>query len=65
MKEMPFRFPAVSAEESFITYVIQPEDTLLSIAEKYRISCHELAALNPGTSLFEIAAGKTLRIPDR
>lgn len=65
LKKTPLKFPAVFSEENFLTYVIQPGDTLLSIAAKYQITCQELSMLNPGAALSEINAGKTLRIPDR
>lgn len=57
--------PPVPPVQNYITYVIQPGDTLSEIAERYGTSYQELAALNGITNPDRIIAGQTIRIPER
>jgi peptidoglycan DL-endopeptidase CwlS len=49
-------------EQQFITYTIQPGDTLGLIAQRYGITVEELAALNNITDINRIEVGDVLRI---
>lgn len=48
----------------YITYVIQPGDTLSEIAQRYGTNYHTLAVLNHITDPNLIYAGNTIRIPE-
>lgn len=48
----------------YITYVVQPEDTLSEIAERYGTTYQTLAALNVISNPDMIYAGQTIRIPE-
>lgn len=49
---------------SYITYVIQPGDTLNGIALKYSTTVRALTSLNGITDSHEINAGSTLKVPE-
>lgn len=49
-------------EPQFITYTIQPGDTLGLIAERYGLTVEELAELNDITDINRIEVGDVLRI---
>ena len=50
--------------QNYITYVIQPGDTLSEIAQRYGTSYQTLAALNQISNPNLIYAGQTIRIPE-
>lgn len=56
--------PAPAPSPDYITYVIQPGDTLSGIAAKYGTTYQTLAALNGLRNPDLIYAGNTLRIPE-
>lgn len=49
---------------NYITYVIQPGDTLSKIALRYETTCRILEDLNGFSASRPILAGQTLRIPE-
>ena len=55
--------PAPPAQ-NYITYVIQPGDTLSGIAQRYGTTYQTLAALNGITNPNLIYAGQTIRVPE-
>lgn len=48
----------------YITYVIQPGDTLSGIAQKYNTTVNALAKLNGISDPDKIYAGRTIRVPE-
>lgn len=56
--------PLPDAAQNFITYVVQPEDTLSHIAERYGTTYEALADLNDIPAPDIIYAGQTIRIPE-
>lgn len=56
--------PAPSPAPDYVTYVIQPGDTLSEIAERFGTSYQTLASLNNISDPNLIYAGQTLRIPE-
>lgn len=56
--------PAHSPSSNYITYVIQPGDTLKSIALRYGTSVSELTSLNRIADLNRIYAGNTMKVPE-
>lgn len=56
--------PLTPPTQNYITYVIQPGDTLNSIAVKYGTTVNALIALNGISNPNLIYAGSTLRIPE-
>jgi len=50
--------------QNYITYVIQPGDTLSGIAQRYGTTYQTLAALNGITNPNLIYAGQTIRVPE-
>ncbi len=58
------RVPGSPPEQSeYIEYVVQPGDTLFSIARRFGVDMQELARLNGITDPSTIYVGQTLRIP--
>ena len=55
--------PAPPPVQDYITYVVQPGDTLSGIAARYGTTYQTLAALNGITNPNLIYAGQTIRIP--
>lgn len=49
----------------YITYVIQPGDTLSGIAQKYNTTVNALAKLNGISDPDKIYAGRTIRVPEK
>ena len=49
----------------YITYVIQPGDTLSGIAQKYGTTVNALAKLNDISDPDKIYAGRTIRVPEK
>ena len=49
----------------YITYVIQPGDTLSGIAQKYGTTVNALAKLNGISDPDKIYAGRTIRVPEK
>lgn len=49
---------------NYITYVIQPGDTLNQIALRYETTCRILEDLNGISAPRPILAGQTLRVPE-
>lgn len=60
----PTPSPAYSPSPNYITYVIQPGDTLKSIALRYGTSVSELTSLNKIADLNRIYAGNTMKVPE-
>lgn len=60
----PSPSPSPDPSPSYITYVIQPGDTLSGIALRYGTTTAELARLNGITDPDKIYAGNTLRVPE-
>ncbi|HIV41997.1 MAG TPA: LysM peptidoglycan-binding domain-containing protein [Candidatus Mediterraneibacter guildfordensis] len=56
--------PAPSPAPQYITYVIQPGDTLSGIAQKYGTTVNALAKLNGISDPDKIYAGRTIRVPE-
>ena len=56
--------PAPPPVQDYITYVVQPGDTLSGIAARYGTTYQTLAALNGITNPNLIYAGQTIRIPE-
>ena len=56
--------PAPSPAPQYITYVIQPGDTLSGIAQKYGTTVDALAKLNGISDPDKIYAGRTIRVPE-
>ena len=56
--------PSPDDTQNFITYVIQPEDTLIHIAKRYGTTYEALADLNDIPDPDIIYAGQTIRIPE-
>lgn len=54
----------VPPAQNYITYVIQPGDTLSGIAERYGTTYQALAALNHISDPNRIIAGQTIRVPE-
>lgn len=52
------------SSQSYITYVIQPGDTLSGIAQRYGTSVNELVKINNISDPDKIYAGNTLRVPE-
>ncbi len=50
--------------QTYITYVIQPQDTLNRLAKKFHTSRQTLLALNHLTEPVSLQSGQTLRIPE-
>lgn len=53
-----------SPAPQYITYVIQPGDTLSGIAQKYNTTVNALAKLNGISDPDKIYAGRTIRVPE-
>lgn len=56
--------PPVTPPADYITYVVQPGDTLSEIAERYGTTYQTLASLNGISNPNLIYAGQTIRIPE-
>ena len=56
--------PAPSPSPQYITYVIQPGDTLSGIAQRFGTTVSTLTQLNGLSNPDRIYAGNTLRVPD-
>lgn len=56
--------PPVPPSSNYITYVVQPGDTLSEIAERYGTTYQTLSALNNISDPNLIIAGQTIRIPE-
>lgn len=56
--------PTPPPATDYITYVIQPGDTLSEIAERYGTTYQTLATLNGISNPDRIYAGQTIRIPE-
>ena len=56
--------PPVPPAADYITYVVQPGDTLSEIAARYGTTYQTLAGLNGITDPDRIYAGQTIRIPE-
>lgn len=56
--------PPTPPVSNYITYVIQPGDTLSEIAERYGTTYQTLAALNGITNPNLIVVGQTIRVPE-
>lgn len=57
--------PVPSPAPQYITYVIQPGDTLSGIAQKYNTTVNALAKLNDISDPDKIYAGRTIRVPEK
>ncbi len=55
--------PTPVPQQFYNIYIVQPEETLYDIAQKFHISLQELAALNHITDPTTLRAGDKLRIP--
>ena len=55
--------PAATATPAPVTYIVQPGDTINSIAKQYQVSAQVLAAANAIQNVDLIEAGQTLVIP--
>lgn len=51
-------------QEEYITYIIQPGDTLHQLAQKFDTTCQILQTLNHLTEYASLCSGDTLRIPE-
>ena len=60
----PAPSPSPSPSADYITYVIQPGDTLSGIAARFGTTVSELTRINKISDPDRIYAGKTIRIPD-
>ncbi|TCS74844.1 GH25 family lysozyme M1 (1,4-beta-N-acetylmuramidase) [Muricomes intestini] len=56
--------PPPAGTQNYITYVVQPEDTLIRIAQRYGTTYEALASLNDIPDPDIIYAGQTIRIPE-
>lgn len=57
--------PSPSPASQYITYVIQPGDTLGSIAQRFGTTVSTLAELNGISNPDKIYAGSTIRVPEK
>ena len=55
------KIPQVSG--SYIYHVIQPQETLYALAQKYQLKGEDILAVNPGLTLQTFQTGKVIRIP--
>ncbi|MCI8712711.1 MAG: LysM peptidoglycan-binding domain-containing protein [Ruminococcus sp.] len=53
-----------TCKQTYVTYVIQPGDTLQGLAEKFDTTCQTLLALNRFATPPRLYRGNTLRIPE-
>ena len=53
-----------TCKQTYVTYVIQPGDTLQGLAEKFDTTCQTLLALNPLAAPPRHYRCNTLRIPE-
>lgn len=60
----PDPIPPAASSASYITYVIQPGDTLSGIAQSYGTSVTELVKINGLADQNKIYAGSTLKVPE-
>lgn len=60
----PDPVPPADSSPSYITYVIQPGDTLSEIAKRYGTSVTELVKINKIPDPDKIYAGNTLKVPE-
>ena len=60
----PAPAPSPSPAPDYITYVIQPGDTLSEIAQRYVTTVSALASLNGISDPNKIYAGNTLKVPE-
>lgn len=51
-------------QEEYITYIIQPGDTLHQLAQKFDTTCRILQTLNHLPECVSLCSGDTLRIPE-
>ena len=55
------KIPQVSG--SYIYHVIQPQETLYALSQRYQIKGEDILAVNPGLSIQTFQIGKVIRIP--
>ncbi len=60
----PVSSPSSSPSPDYITYVLQPEDTLSEIAQRYGTTVSALVSLNGISDPNKIYAGNTLKVPE-
>lgn len=60
----PAPSPSPSPSTDYVTYVIQPGDTLSGIAQRYGTTVNALASLNGIADPDLIYAGNTIRVPE-
>jgi LysM repeat protein len=58
----PVEKKAIAATANYFIHVVQPDETLYSLAKRYKVELTDLIALNPGSDT-KLVSGSELKIP--